>query len=153
MMYIFENVRSLWIIFVFDRFVKRILMHSRICPSKLNTFVSCRVSVNRGISWSLFADSGVFAFYALTIIIALFLAGFAWYTYKREAAGNTVFAETLVLIGGTSNLFDRLIYGGVVDFIHLSYGNYSFPIFNFSDVCIVLGVVLMMYHAWYEEEL
>ena len=38
MLKIFENVRSLWIIFIFDRLIKRILMHSHVCPTQFFPF-------------------------------------------------------------------------------------------------------------------
>ena len=64
-----------------------------------------------------FSNTGVFGFYFLTVLIGLFLFGFAWYLHKRAEADYDTFGEMLVLVGGTSNFIDRLMYGGVVDFI------------------------------------
>lgn len=49
------------------------------------------------------------------------------------------FGYLLIIFGGLSNLFDRLIYGYVIDMIHL----FSFSVFNLADVMIVLGCILI----------
>lgn len=147
----FRDSRSLWILLLFDRILKRAIIWGNLCPAKVFPFLTCRVTLNRGVSWSLFSSENNIHFYGLTFLIGVFLCGFAWYVHKRAEQDYDTFGEMLVLVGGTSNLMDRLVYGGVVDFIQLSYGKWSFPIFNFSDVCIVLGVLLMVYNAFYEE--
>ena len=143
-MMILRDSKTLWLLLLFDRILKRAIVWGRLCPAKILPFLSCDVTLNRGISFSIFS--------ILTACIAIFLCGFAWYIHKRAEAELDTFGEMLVLVGGTSNLMDRLIYGGVIDFIHISYGKYSFPIFNFSDVYIILGVCFMFYNAFYGEE-
>ena len=147
-----NSPKSLWLLLLFDRIIKRAVIWGRLCPAKVLPFLTCRVTLNRGISWSMFSGFGQTGFLILTGIIGLFLFGFAWYTNKRSEADHDTFGEMLVLVGGTSNFMDRLIYGGVVDFIQLSFGRWSFPIFNFADVYIVLGIALMMYTTFYEEQ-
>ena len=50
-----------------------------------------------------------------------------------------------LLIGGIlGNLFDRIIYGYVVDYLDFYFFNYNFPIFNIADICIVCSVVLII---------
>ena len=44
----------------------------------------------------------------------------------------------LMLAGGLSNLYDRLRYGYVIDF--LEFGFVRFPVFNVADVCVVVGL-------------
>ncbi|MFT6765418.1 MAG: signal peptidase II [Alteromonas naphthalenivorans] len=143
--------KGLWFLLLFDRIIKRLIIWGRLCPAKVLPFVTCRVTLNRGISLSMFSNLGATGFYILTGIIGLFLFGFAWYMHKRAEADYDTFGEMLVLVGGTSNFLDRLVYGGVVDFIQLSFGGWSFPIFNFADVYIVLGVAIMIYTTFYED--
>ncbi|MFH0814919.1 MAG: signal peptidase II [Candidatus Falkowbacteria bacterium] len=47
----------------------------------------------------------------------------------------------LILLGAISNFSDRILFGGVVDFISINFGNFSWPIFNFADCYIAAGVV------------
>lgn len=51
----------------------------------------------------------------------------------------------LVLGGALSNLYDRLQLGYVQDFIHLHYQRYSWPVFNFADVFICIGVFILVF--------
>jgi len=69
------------------------------------------------------------------------LCWFAYYNYKQ---GNNIAAEVCIIAGSISNLIDRVIYGGVIDFIILSYGSLSWPVFNVADAMIVLGVILLL---------
>jgi signal peptidase II len=141
----------LWILLLLDRLVKRALVWGKLCPAKMLPFMSCRLTVNRGISCGLFSSGADIYFYGLTALVGAFLCFFAWYIHQRGKEGYDTFGEMLVLVGGTSNFMDRLIYGGVIDFIHFYYGRWSFPVFNFSDIYIVLGVAIMLYNSFYEE--
>ncbi len=145
------NNKALWLLLLLDRIVKRIIVYAHVCPVRVSPFLACQPTLNRGISWSMFANAGPNVFYIITAVIGLFLFGFAWYTHKRAEADYDTFGEMLVLVGGTSNFLDRLIYGGVVDFIQVSFGKWSFPIFNFADIYIVLGVGIMIYTTIIEE--
>ena len=51
----------------------------------------------------------------------------------------------LVYGGLFGNLIDRVMYNYVIDYIKLVFGNYHFPIFNFADMSIVIGVLLIFW--------
>ena len=47
-----------------------------------------------------------------------------------------------ILLGGIiGNLIDRVLYGYVIDYLSFNIFGYSFPIFNFADICIVLSMI------------
>lgn len=50
----------------------------------------------------------------------------------------------IILGAGSSNIYDRFVYGGVVDYIYWHCG-FNFAIFNFADVMIDLGVAIILY--------
>jgi signal peptidase II len=50
----------------------------------------------------------------------------------------------LITCGGMGNFLDRLIHGGVVDYILWYYGDFSWPIFNLADVYSVIGIILFI---------
>jgi signal peptidase II len=146
----FSYHAQVWNLFVLDVLTKRWALHSLryqsvvVCP-----YLSFELSINRGISWSMFSSSHPVVFAGVTAVVGVFLGLFAWISYTRKKPGQCLFAETLVIVGGTGNFFDRLFYGGVVDFIHVHYGEWSFPTFNVADICIVTGIFLMVFHSFF----
>ncbi len=52
-----------------------------------------------------------------------------------------------ILLGAISNLADRIFFGGVVDFVSLNFGNFSWPTFNFADCYIVVGVIGLVFRS------
>jgi len=62
---------------------------------------------------------------------------------KEEINDRVKFGISLVLAGGIGNLIDRIFRGKVIDYIDLT-KKFNFPIFNFADVCIFIGVLIIM---------
>ena len=54
---------------------------------------------------------------------------------------------SLILGGAIGNLWDRLQFGYVVDFISVHYGQYYFPTFNVADASVSIGAILMILDA------
>lgn len=133
------------IIFIIDRITKlAALAWCMESACTVNSFLSFEVIFNRGISWGMFHSQNDTLFFVVSIIIAMItalLCGYAYYNYMR---GHSVVAEICIVAGSCCNLIDRAMYAGVVDFIILSYGNVSWPVFNIADAVIVLGVGLFM---------
>lgn len=95
---------------------------------------------NRGIAFGI-GQGGAKIFAIMTllmIIVALIYIAFKFNKLK----GLTVFGIALVISGGIGNLIDRLFRGYVIDYIDFS-EIVDFPIFNFADICIVVGVIII----------
>ncbi len=104
---------------------------------------------NRGIAFSLFADAGGTGRLILQAAIAVAVIVIAWIVYRH--GGRSVLASTalgLILGGAAGNLLDRILYGWVVDFIHLwiSLGGrtWTWPDFNVADSAITVGAILLV---------
>lgn len=135
---------------IIDRITKYLAL--TYCNQTANTdsFISWCLSFNRGISWGMFHSDNEWQFLAVSSIITgitLILASYATIRYMNH---QVILGEILVLAGSFSNLFDRFMYGGVVDFILLSYNGWSFPVFNCADVCIILGLGIMLFEHYGE---
>ena len=95
---------------------------------------------NTGAAFSLFNNARIF----LIIIGILAVIIFTCYIFKIKNLNDfDMFTHSLVLGGILGNLFDRIIHGYVIDYISLNLFGYHFPIFNFADICIVVGVILI----------
>ena len=102
-------------------------------------FYICSVN-NSGGAWSIMSG--------YTIIFILIAIGVLYYIFKYIIIDNMSILEELsfiLLIGGiVGNLFDRIIYGYVIDFIGFIIFGYRFPIFNIADICICIGAILLI---------
>ncbi len=98
--------------------------------------VSCSLNyvVNTGAAWGLFADHSTILF-ALRIGMILALLLFAHKSWPI----------VLILSGAIGNVIDSFLYGYVIDFIHFTFWNYHFPVFNVADSCITIGIVWLMW--------
>jgi signal peptidase II len=100
--------------------------------------------MNRGISWGMFNETTQLGFWLITALIMGICGVLAVHAYRRFLAGYAIYGETLILAGGISNLVDRILFGGVLDFILFTFGTWSFPVFNSADAAIVLGAAIMI---------
>ena len=122
-------------IFTVDVITKRLALAC--CPGE--------IAINKGISWSLMHSSVPLISWLVIILVIVFISFFIFYTVRQAQRGNTLWGEILVLAGAMSNLLDRFVYGGVLDFIQIGVCGYSWPIFNIADLAIVAGASIMLW--------
>lgn len=111
----------------------------------VNQFLSFGLTFNRGINWGLFNSSNAMQFWVINSLIVAVIAAMVAYTWHCYRSGIWILSNVLILAGAVSNYYDRIMHGGVIDFIVLSAGNWSWPAFNIADVTIVMGVGLLVY--------
>lgn len=104
---------------------------------------------NTGIAFSLFADSAPwFRDFLLPGISMVAIGVIAAMLYRQANLSRTSrFALVLVLAGAVGNLYDRLVYGYVTDFLDLYVGSYHWPAFNVADSAITVGAVMLLADA------
>lgn len=138
------------VLFLCDRIAKYVMVQWGSAPLKVAPFLSFQLSFNRGVSWGLFHSMDTNIFLLVSFITVLVLIPLFIYTVLRWRTGCTIWGETVALAGAFSNLIDRIVYGGVVDFISVSYGWFSWPVFNIADMCIVLGILFVLFNFYKE---
>ncbi|MEI6487295.1 MAG: signal peptidase II [Sphingomonadales bacterium] len=101
---------------------------------------------NVGVSMGLLAAGSDMARWLITGATTLIAVAVALWL-RREKHPVDVAALGLVLGGAIGNIFDRVRFGYVVDFLHFFWGPYSFWVFNLADAAITLGVILLLARA------
>lgn len=96
-----------------------------------------RFAWNTGVAFS-FLSSWPALVSVFTVLVLCAVAVFLFFA-KRQRIWDRI-CLSLIFAGGLGNFIDRILYGAVVDFIELTF--ISFPVFNFADVCVVMGSVL-----------
>lgn len=132
-------------IFLADRITKYFVLCSCMERCIINPILSFEVGFNRGITWGFFYSDSTFVFSFITAVIILVTCAVAWYATVRYRADYPIIGECFIVAGSLSNIVDRFVYGGVVDFIELSYNGWMWPSFNIADMFIVSGIIVMMY--------
>jgi signal peptidase II len=101
---------------------------------------------NTGAAFSLFAEwpqrvrvPMLVGFSTLAMIVVSYLL---WSSVKRFTWSGL--ALSFILGGAVGNLYDRLVYGRVTDFLHFYIGSHAWPDFNLADSAIVVGASLLV---------
>ena len=89
------------------------------------------------------SDSVKFVFLTILPLIALFY-GVYYLIINTRLPKNLVTGIAFVIGGGLGNLYDRLIYGSVTDFIHIDYYFIKTGIFNLADMSIMIGMIFII---------
>lgn len=97
---------------------------------------------NRGAAWGIFQGKVNF----LLIITFIIIIGMVVYLLKYKPKSKLIRISLSLIIGGAlGNMFDRGFYKYVVDYIYFHYKDvYSFPTFNFADMSVVVGTILLV---------
>ena len=105
---------------------------------------------NRGAAWSILSGNRWF----LVLVSIAATIGFIVYYVKRLNNSKAVLLLALSLvIGGTfGNLIDRALYGQVVDFLDFIIIGYNYPVFNFADTFLVIGMGLLVIAIYFEDK-
>jgi signal peptidase II len=101
---------------------------------------------NPGIAFGVFSNSSSpWLAPVLLVSSALVIALLVWLLVTGRAGGSLAQAGLALILGGAAgNALDRLIHGGVTDFLEVRLGTYRWPAFNVADSAISIGAVLVL---------
>ena len=108
----------------------------------INQFLNIYLVWNTGIGFGLFSSEDKLfynIFTAIIVIINLVILYFAFIESKIKS-----FFLMIILGGSLGNLFDRVYYRAVTDFIDLNYAGYHWFIFNVADIFITIGIICLI---------
>lgn len=107
-------------------------------------FFSLVFVTNTGAAWSIMQGNTLFL--VILGIIAIFSLIFVMPTIKESIWKSISF--TMLYAGIIGNLLDRTIFHYVKDFLKFTIFGYEYPVFNFADIFIVVGAILLIVAAW-----
>ena len=133
-------------IFILDRLTKFYVIYldkinsgSEIFSSK---FLNVYLIWNEGIAFGLFSfnENNLYNFLTIFIFIIVFVILYM----ISKSSGLKKYSLLMILGGALGNVFDRIIYKAVPDFIDFHIGNFHWFIFNFADIFITIGVIFLI---------
>ena len=141
------NLTLIVSIFLFDRFSKIyvIYLDKKFLGSEIfsSEFLNITLIWNEGIAFGLFSFDEKFFYNLLTILILIIILIIFFMIIKSK--GFKKYSLLIILAGALGNVYDRIIYNAVPDFIDFHIGNFHWFIFNVADIFITLGVIFMIF--------
>ena len=114
------------------------------------SFLNFYLVWNTGIGFGLAAMESNVYYHILTTIIIFVNIGLVFFLVKLKGIYGYLIA--LILGGSLGNLFDRIYYYAVPDFIDLHVGNYHWYIFNIADIFITIGIIGLLFIEVFRKE-
>ena len=138
-----KKIIIILIIFFFDRLTKLYLINLQASGTDIDfyifPFLNFYLIWNTGIGFGLASMETNIYYHILTTIIVFVNLGLVYFLLKSK--GIHVYLLATIIGGSFGNLFDRIYYYAVPDFIDLHLGDYHWFIFNVADIFITAGLI------------
>ena len=129
-------------IFLLDRFTKVLVINNLSLGesiSIINDFLNITYVNNHGAAFGIMDGKVIFI-----VIVSILIFAYLIYEIRKESHSKLITISISFVIGGLlGNLFDRVVYGHVIDFFDFNLFGYDFAIFNVGDAFIVIGTILL----------
>ena len=141
------NFGIISIIFLADRLTKiyilKIAEVENTVDIYINTYLNFYLIWNKGIAFGLFSFNERFIYNIITVIILVITTAILIMIMKNK--GFKKYSLMFVLGGSLGNVFDRIYYSAVPDFIDFHLNDFHWFVFNVADIFITLGIVCLIF--------
>ena len=141
-----KKIILILIAFFLDRGSKSYLLHLQSTGTDIdfyiNQFLNIYLVWNTGIGFGLISIESSIYYHILTAIIVIINIGIIYFLLKLKGVYGYLFA--LVLGGSLGNLYDRIIFYAVPDFIDIHIGDFHWFTFNVADIFITVGIISLL---------
>ena len=131
------------IVIIIDRILKVLVTNNFVLNVRnkiIDGFFYITNCHNEGAAFSLFSGNVLFLIFITLIVLFLI-----YRTINKENVNKIgILAYGLLLGGILGNLYDRIFYGYVIDYLDFRIFNFNFAIFNLADMAIVIGAILLI---------
>ena len=133
-------------IFLIDRVSKLLIISSPETYEQhgfsVTSFLNFNLIWNEGIAFCLFSFDEKLYYNLLTIFIILVTTVIIWLMFKSK--GFEKFSFIMIIGGSFGNIFDRIFYSAVPDFIDINLGSFHWFVFNVADIFISIGIICLI---------
>jgi signal peptidase II len=141
------NLLILMMVFLIDRLTKfyilKLAEDDNLVDIYLTSYLNLYLIWNKGIAFGLFSFDDNTIYNLITLIITIITSVILVMIVKAKSFEK--YCLMLIFGGSIGNLFDRIYYSAVPDFIDFHVNNYHWFIFNVADIFITLGVLCLIY--------
>ena len=125
---------------IFTKYIINIYFNLMETKEIIPNFFSITKVYNYGASWNILSGYR-WLLIIITLIILIMLI-----IYQKNFILNirNIFGFSFLYSGIIGNLIDRVFYGYVIDYLDFNIFGYDYPVFNFADICIVIGMTLLI---------
>ena len=135
---------ALIFIFVIDQAIKLVFINGFRLEG---SWLSLILVYNKGVAFSMFSFLEEYLKYLQLILLSIV----GWYFYKEKLLFTYPILSGILFGAGISNLFDRFIRPGVVDYVYY-HGWFNFAVFNFADVMIDFSIAMLILFYFIKEK-
>ena len=142
-----ETIISLLVIsfvFIFDRVTKKNIINHQLNNQSIfiNDYLNFELVWNTGIGFGLLSQDANIYYHLISLLIFSVIIFLIYLIIKSDFLEKILFS--IILGGAIGNLYDRLIYFAVPDFIDFHIGDFHWFIFNIADIFITVGIILIL---------
>ena len=134
------------VIFLTDRiskiYILKIAELENIVDIYLTSYLNFYLIWNKGIAFGLFSFDENFIYQSISLVI--FIISIVLIIMIVKSEGFKKYSIILILGGALGNLFDRIYYSAVPDFIDLHFQGFHWFVFNVADIFITFGVICLI---------
>lgn len=134
-------------IFLIDRASKSIMINLEnlygIINYDLTSFINLELIWNNGIAFGLLSFNDDLYYNLITLVIVIITI--VIFIFMLKSSSFEKYGFLMVFSGSLGNIFDRIYYSSVPDFIDIHINNFHWFIFNVADIFITVGVICLIY--------
>ena len=148
------NSLIIFFIFFLDRISKiyiiNLFENENIVDITISPFINIILVWNSGIGFGLFQLDQTFAYNLITALILIINLIIIYLLITAESTLKIFFS--LILGGSFGNIYDRINYSAVPDFIDLNYNGYHWFVFNVADIFITIGILALIFFEIFKKK-
>ena len=149
-----KKIIIILVTFFLDRGVKIYLLNLQATGTDIDYYIFPSLNFylvwNTGIGFGLISLESNIMYHMLTVIILVINIVLIIFLIKSK--GIAAYLVALIIGGSLGNLFDRIYYYAVPDFIDLHFGDFHWFIFNVADIFITVGIIGLIFIELFRKE-